>query len=186
LRDLLSHNAGPRARAGVASLSHRHRMMAGEARAGAAHLAARPRLQRFLISGIRPRRSAAAALCFAGAAVRAAIPHEEKLEHVPMKTSRRSFLITSVGAVSALALSSREAFAAPMLAETDPTAAALGYKADATKVDKSKFPKYAAGQDCAACSMYQGKKGSTSAACVAFPGKDVAAKGWCSAFSKMA
>ncbi|MDN7603597.1 high-potential iron-sulfur protein [Burkholderia gladioli] len=103
-----------------------------------------------------------------------------------MKTSRRSFLITSVGAVSALALSSREAFAAPMLAETDPTAAALGYKADATKVDKSKFPKYAAGQDCAACSMYQGKKRSTSAACVAFPGKDVAAKGWCSAFSKMA
>lgn len=42
LRDLLSHNAGPRARAAVASLSHRHRMMAGKARAGAARLAARP------------------------------------------------------------------------------------------------------------------------------------------------
>ncbi|AJY67928.1 high-potential iron-sulfur protein [Burkholderia glumae] len=102
-----------------------------------------------------------------------------------MKTSRRSFLITSVGAMSALALS-REALAAPMLSETDPTAQALGYKADASKVDKSKFPKYAAGQDCAACSMYQGKKGSASAACLAFPGKEVAAKGWCSAFTKMA
>ncbi|WP_340627449.1 high-potential iron-sulfur protein, partial [Burkholderia cenocepacia] len=69
----------------------------------------------------------------------------------PMKATRRSFLITSIGAVSALALS-REALAdAPMLSETDPTAAALGYKADATKVDKTKYPKYAAGQDCAAC-----------------------------------
>ncbi|GAB7534238.1 high-potential iron-sulfur protein [Burkholderia sp. 3C] len=102
-----------------------------------------------------------------------------------MKTSRRSFLITSIGTMSALALS-REAFAAPMLSETDPTAVALGYKADASKVDKAKFPKFAAGQDCAACSMYQGKKGSTSAGCIAFPGKDVAAKGWCSAFTKMA
>jgi High potential iron-sulfur protein len=82
-----------------------------------------------------------------------------------MKTSRRSFLITSIGAVSALALS-REALAdAPMLAESDPTATALGYKADATKVDKTKYPKYAAGQDCAACMLYQGKKGSASGPC---------------------
>lgn len=74
-----------------------------------------------------------------------------------MKTSRRSFLITSVGVVSAMALS-REALAAdlPMLSESDPAAQALGYKMDATKVDKAKFPKYAAGQDCAACMLYQG------------------------------
>ncbi|MDR8861990.1 High-potential iron-sulfur protein [Burkholderia multivorans] len=102
-----------------------------------------------------------------------------------MKTSRRSFLISSVGVVSALALS-REALAdAPMLSESDPTAQALGYKADATKVDKAKYPKYAASQDCAACMLYQGKKGSTSGPCAAFGGKQVAAKGWCSAFSKM-
>ncbi|MGT0244630.1 high-potential iron-sulfur protein [Burkholderia pyrrocinia] len=102
-----------------------------------------------------------------------------------MKTSRRSFLISSVGVVSALALS-REALAdAPMLSETDPTAVALGYKADATKVDKTKYPKYAAGQDCVACMLYQGKKGSASGPCGAFPGKQVSAKGWCSAFSKM-
>lgn len=95
-----------------------------------------------------------------------------------MKTSRRSFLITSVGAVSALALT-REAFSAdlPMLSETDPTAVALGYKADATKVDKAKFPKYAAGEACAGCMLYQGKKGSASGPCGAFPGKQVAAKG---------
>ena len=83
-----------------------------------------------------------------------------------MKTSRRSFLITSIGAVSALALS-REALAdAPMLAESDPTATALGYKADATKVDKTKYPKYAA--DCAACMLYQQE--GRPRPCGAFPG----------------
>ncbi|KWE58016.1 High potential iron-sulfur protein [Burkholderia ubonensis] len=104
-----------------------------------------------------------------------------------MKTSRRSFLITSVGVVSAMALS-REALAAdlPMLSESDPAAQALGYKMDATKVDKAKFPKYAAGQDCAACMLYQGKPGSASGPCGAFPGKQVSAKGWCNAFSKKA
>ena len=104
-----------------------------------------------------------------------------------MKTTRRSFLISSIGVVSALALS-REALAAdlPMLSETDTTAQALGYKADATKVDKAKYPKYAAGQDCEACMLYQGKPGSASGPCGAFPGKQVAAKGWCSAFTKKA
>ena len=103
-----------------------------------------------------------------------------------MKTSRRSFLISSVGAVSALALSRQALADAPMLAETDPTAVALGYRADATKVDKAKYPRYAAGQDCAACMLYQGKKGSASDQCGAFPSKQVSAKGWCSAFTKMA
>lgn len=104
-----------------------------------------------------------------------------------MKTTRLSFLISSIGVVSALALS-REALAAdlPMLSESDTTAQALGYKADATKVDKAKYPKYAAGQDCAACMLYQGKPGSASGPCGAFPGKQVAAKGWCSAFTKKA
>ena len=74
-----------------------------------------------------------------------------------MKSSRRTFLITSIGVASTLALS-RTAFAdAPKVAETDPTAQALGYKADASKVDKAKFAKYAAGQDCGNCSFYQGK-----------------------------
>ncbi|WDD95635.1 high-potential iron-sulfur protein [Burkholderia sp. FERM BP-3421] len=103
-----------------------------------------------------------------------------------MKTSRRSFLISSVGAVSALALSRQALADAPLLAETDPTAAALGYRADATKVDKAKYPRYAAGQDCAACMLYQGKKGAASGPCGAFAGKQVSAKGWCSAFTKMA
>ncbi|KDB06269.1 High potential iron-sulfur protein [Burkholderia sp. lig30] len=103
-----------------------------------------------------------------------------------MKTSRRSFLISSVGVVSALALS-RDALAdAPMLSESDPAAQALGYRADATKVDKAKYPKYAAGQACAMCMLYQGKPGAASGPCAAFPGKQVSSKGWCNAFTKKA
>ncbi|PMS22455.1 High potential iron-sulfur protein [Trinickia dabaoshanensis] len=104
-----------------------------------------------------------------------------------MKTSRRTFLITSLGAVSALALASREALAdAPHVAETDPTAVALGYKMDATKVDKAKYPKYAAGETCSNCQFFQGKPADAFAPCPMFGGKQVDGKGWCSAYSKKA
>jgi hypothetical protein len=103
-----------------------------------------------------------------------------------MKSSRRTFLITSLGVASSLALS-RQAFAdAPKVSESDPTAQALGYKTDASKVDKAKFTKYAAGQDCGNCSFYQGKSGDAYAGCPMFAGKQVAATGWCSAYNKKA
>jgi hypothetical protein len=103
-----------------------------------------------------------------------------------MKSSRRTFLITSLGVASTLALS-RQAFAdAPHVAESDPTAQALGYKEDATKVDKAKYTKYAAGQDCGNCQFYQGKATDTYAPCPMFAGKQVAGKGWCSAYTKKA
>jgi hypothetical protein len=104
-----------------------------------------------------------------------------------MKSSRRTFLITSLGAASALALASRQALAdAPKVTETDPTAQALGYKMDATKVDKAKYPKYAAGQECSNCQFFQGKPTDAFAPCPMFGGKQVAGKGWCSAYSKKA
>jgi hypothetical protein len=94
------------------------------------------------------------------------------------------FLITSIGVASTFALS-RQAFAdAAKVAETDPTAQALGYKDDASKVDKAKFAKYAAGQDCGNCSFYQGKAGDAYGGCPMFAGKQVASKGWCSAYNK--
>ncbi|MGF6753034.1 high-potential iron-sulfur protein [Paraburkholderia sp. GAS334] len=103
-----------------------------------------------------------------------------------MKSSRRTFLITSLGVASSLALS-RQAFAdAPKVSESDPTAQALGYKTNASKVDKAKFPKYAAGQDCGNCSLYQGKASDPYAGCPMFAGKQVAATGWCSAYNKKA
>jgi hypothetical protein len=103
-----------------------------------------------------------------------------------MKSSRRTFLISSVGLASALAVS-RTAFAEPVkLTESDSMALSLGYKLDAATVDKTKFPRYAAGQDCGNCSFYQGKASDPYAGCPMFGGKQVASKGWCNAYNKKA
>ena len=102
-----------------------------------------------------------------------------------MKNSRRQFMILSAAGACTLALNGKVQ-AQAMVAETDPQAAALGYKADASKVDKAKFPKYAAGQNCGSCSLYQGKAGASAGPCPIFGGKDVAAAGWCSAYVKKA
>ena len=100
-------------------------------------------------------------------------------------TKRREFIIQV--AAGSTALISGQAFAqAPMLAETDAQATALGYKADATKVDKTKFPKYAADQKCTSCVLYQGKATDAAGGCPLFAGKQVAGKGWCSAWAKKA
>ena len=98
---------------------------------------------------------------------------------------RRQFVI-HVSATGA-ALCAGQALAQPaMLAETDPQAVALGYKADTTKVDKAKFPKHEAAQNCANCALYQGKATDAAGGCPLFAGKQVAGKGWCSAWAKKA
>jgi hypothetical protein len=104
-----------------------------------------------------------------------------------MKTSRRRFLLLSAGVGSSLALS-RAAFAAAAantVNETDPQAQAVGYVADASKVDKAKFPNFAAGQACASCSLFQGKASDTYGGCTLFGDKQVASRGWCSAYSNI-
>jgi hypothetical protein len=103
-----------------------------------------------------------------------------------MKTSRRTFLITSLGVASTFALSSRQALAAdaPKVTEADPTAQALGYKQDATKVDKARYARYEPGQACGNCSLFQGKAGDAWGGCPMFGGKQVASTGWCSAYNK--
>ncbi|MEY3525746.1 MAG: hypothetical protein RIR92_1811, partial [Pseudomonadota bacterium] len=53
-------------------------------------------------------------------------------------TRRREFMI-QVSAGSAALLAGSFAMANTMVAETDPQATALGYKADTTKVDAKKF-----------------------------------------------
>jgi High potential iron-sulfur protein len=74
----------------------------------------------------------------------------------------------------------------PLLDEKDPAAGALGYVNDATKTDKAKYPKYADGQNCSNCALYQGAAGSAQGGCPLFPGKNVSAKAWCSAYAKKA
>ena len=95
--------------------------------------------------------------------------------------TRRTFLITVAAGSAALAL---DAQAQAKLDEKDPQALALGYVADATKVDSKKFPKYARGQVCANCVLYKGAASDAWGACTLFPNKLVAGKGWCSAWVK--
>ena len=104
-----------------------------------------------------------------------------------MQHERRTFLMRVAGAAAALA-ASRLAFAqvGTPLSESDPQAQALGYKTDATKADKVKFPKYSAGQTCSSCQLYQGKPTDATGPCPLFQNKLVAAKGWCSAWVKKA
>lgn len=97
--------------------------------------------------------------------------------------TRRVFLIQAAAAGATLC-ASLPISAQTMLAETDAQARALGYKADATQVDKTKQAKYAAGQLCGNCALYQAPAGAAAGGCPLFAGKQVAGKGWCSAWAK--
>lgn len=77
-------------------------------------------------------------------------------------------------------------FAQALVNEADPQAKALGYVADASKVDAKKFPKYATGQNCANCALYQAKPTDPAGGCPLFAGRQVPAKAWCSAWVKKA
>jgi len=68
----------------------------------------------------------------------------------------------------------------------DPQASALGYQSDATKADAKKYPKYAAGQHCGSCALFQGKASDKAGNCPLFAGKQVASTGWCSAWEAKA
>ena len=100
-------------------------------------------------------------------------------------SNRRAFMMQAVTAASAVMVVS-EASAQAMVDEKDAQAAGLGYKVDATKVDKAKYPTFAAGANCSNCALYQGKAGAASGGCPLFAGKQVSAKAWCSAYAKKA
>jgi High potential iron-sulfur protein len=103
-------------------------------------------------------------------------------------SNRRKFIVQfSLASGAFAAAASSTAFAqGAMVDEKDAQAVALGYKADGTKTDKVKYPKYAATQNCSNCALYQGKAEDKAGACPLFAGKQVAAKGWCSAWAKKA
>lgn len=101
-----------------------------------------------------------------------------------MSLSRRRFITFAASVASATMLPAESRAAAPLLAESDPTATALGYKTDVAKVDKAKFPRYQPGQACANCQLFQGKPGAATGPCLTYGGKLVYAKGWCNAYVK--
>ncbi len=95
-------------------------------------------------------------------------------------SSRRRFLKLACVVVGAGTLArSARADDLPHLAETDPTAAALGYKEDASQVDPAKAAQKKPGAVCGNCQFFSG--GGAFGPCQLFPGKAVSAKGWCSA-----
>ena len=98
-------------------------------------------------------------------------------------SNRREFML-QVSLGSGVVLAGNAMAQGAMVAESDAQAAALGYKADASKVDKAKFPKFATGQACHTCALFQGKAGAPAGGCPLFAGKQVSAKAWCNSWAK--
>ena len=93
-----------------------------------------------------------------------------------------SIVLVSLAAMTRALHSHAQAKPLPHLDESDARASALGYRADAKKVDRQKYPNFKPGTDCDDCIQYEGKKKDAFGPCKIFPGKAVSAKGWCSAF----
>jgi hypothetical protein len=105
--------------------------------------------------------------------------------------SRRRFFAIAGSAIGAATLANvlpRSARAAelPHLTSADPTAQALHYNDDATKVDKSKAPTWKAGEFCHNCNFFQGGATDPWGPCQLFPGKSVHRDGWCAGYAKKA
>jgi hypothetical protein len=96
---------------------------------------------------------------------------------------RRVFLMTPAASGVALATGARTQ---ALLDEKHAQAVALGYVAEAQRVDVKKHAKFAAGQNCASCARFQGKSADKLRRCPLFGAKQVAGAGWCSAWAKKA
>jgi hypothetical protein len=101
------------------------------------------------------------------------------------KISRRALVkraLVAGACIPAMGFAVRSGAAAaalPALDPKDPTATALGFVPDSTKVDAAANPTYKPTQKCSNCAQYQGKPGDATAACNIFVGKSVPAGGWC-------
>ena len=105
------------------------------------------------------------------------------MPHQSDSPRRRFIKLTIAGLAAPLAGAlAGTATAAEPVSETNPQAAALGYKADATKATARKDPK----ADCSNCNFYSGKAGAADGPCQLFAGNLVKAKGWCTAWVKKA
>ena len=98
--------------------------------------------------------------------------------------SRRTLLAAAGGIIATSAIP-RVATAAEKVTEDDPTALALGYLHDASKVDTAKWSKRAgsegAKQFCHNCSLYV-DQGDGWGGCSIFQNRLVAGEGWCNAW----
>ena len=101
---------------------------------------------------------------------------------------RDAFMCLAAGALATVGVAKTTKAAAadkPHLTANDPTAVALGYNEDATKVDAKKNPMYKAGSNCANCLQSTGAAATDAwRPCNLFPGKLVNSKGWCKVYIK--
>jgi hypothetical protein len=100
------------------------------------------------------------------------------------KISRRAIVkggLVAGAFIPAMGLIANSAAAAglPPLDPKDPTAQALGFVTDASKVDAAANPTFKPTQKCSTCAQYQGKATDATAGCNIFAGKSVPAGGWC-------
>ncbi len=105
------------------------------------------------------------------------------------KISRRSLVKSGLIAgalLPAVGLMTQNSAAAalPPLDPSDPTAKALGFVADNTKVDTKAYPTFKPTQKCGTCAQYQGKASDATAACTIFAGKSVPQGGWCQVWAQ--
>ncbi len=115
----------------------------------------------------------------------------------PKNFSRRDFLakaafVLPLASASQMLIGPLACAADEMVSEKDPTAKALGFTLDASKVDLKKWPKRAgaegAKQFCWNCALYQAKdakdpKKDATAACLILAGKKVKATSWCNSWA---
>lgn len=66
----------------------------------------------------------------------------------------------------------------------DPTAKALGFVNDSSKVDAAANPTHTAAQKCGTCAQYLGKPGDARGGCNIFVGHSVPVGGWCKTWAK--
>lgn len=67
--------------------------------------------------------------------------------------------------------------------ENSAQAQGLGYRHDASTIDAATQSRYAAGQQCSNCALFQGGDADWGG-CPLFAGKQVKATGWCNAYAK--
>ena len=91
--------------------------------------------------------------------------------------------LTSLAAIPVVAFVGRAQAAGTKLDPADPQAKALGYVADASKIDASNTL-YKAGSHCSTCVQWKGAASDAEAACGIFVGKVVPAGGWCKVYAK--
>lgn len=96
--------------------------------------------------------------------------------------SRRRFIVSVAATAAGITAFPRvaEAGDSPKLAEDDPTAIALTYVHDATRLAESVRP---GDRFCSNCALYQGAANAAWAPCSIFPAKQVAGRGWCSVWA---